>query len=131
MLVASDDATAGSVIAKQERISPSISGLSQRSFCSLLPYRAIVSMLPVSGAEQLKGSAPIGERPMISHSGAYSSLLSPSGTSSLGRNRFHRPCDFALALSSSMMGGTLHRLGNLESSRRYTSSAGRDVFSNK
>ena len=29
-------------------------------------------MLPVSGAMQLKARAPIGLRPMISHSGAYS-----------------------------------------------------------
>jgi hypothetical protein len=34
MLVASDEATAGSVIRKAERISPFISGFSQRAFCS-------------------------------------------------------------------------------------------------
>ena len=34
MLVASEEATAGSVMAKQERISALRSGLSQRSFCS-------------------------------------------------------------------------------------------------
>src|SRR5262249_21417449 len=37
MFVASDEATAGSVIAKQERISPASSGFNQRSFCSALP----------------------------------------------------------------------------------------------
>jgi hypothetical protein len=37
MLVASDDATSGSVIAKHERISPASSGRSQRSFCSSDP----------------------------------------------------------------------------------------------
>src|SRR6516162_4441420 len=37
MLVASDEATAGSVIAKHERISPASNGLSQRSFCSGVP----------------------------------------------------------------------------------------------
>ena len=37
MLVASDDATAGSVIEKPERISASSSGLSQRSLCASLP----------------------------------------------------------------------------------------------
>ena len=37
MLVASEEATSGSVIAKQERISPASSGLSQRSFCSGVP----------------------------------------------------------------------------------------------
>src|SRR5271166_787337 len=34
MLVASDEATALSVIEKQERISPASKGFSQRSFCS-------------------------------------------------------------------------------------------------
>ncbi len=37
MLVASDDATAGSVIAKAERISPASSGSSQRCWCSGVP----------------------------------------------------------------------------------------------
>src|SRR5260370_38184431 len=37
MLVASDDATPGSAIAKHERISPASSGLSHRSFCSGVP----------------------------------------------------------------------------------------------
>src|SRR5438477_418273 len=35
--VASDEATAGSVIANAERILPSSRGLSQRSFCSAVP----------------------------------------------------------------------------------------------
>ncbi len=37
MLVASDDATPGSVIQNAERISPSSSGFSHRSFCAALP----------------------------------------------------------------------------------------------
>src|SRR5436189_140940 len=37
MLVASEDATSGSVMAKHDRISPASSGFSQRSFCSWLP----------------------------------------------------------------------------------------------
>src|SRR5580693_4701219 len=37
ILVASEDATHGSVIEKQERISPSSNGFSHRSFCSLVP----------------------------------------------------------------------------------------------
>src|SRR6266481_9620426 len=60
MLVASEEATSGSVMQKQERISPASSGFSQRSFCSSLPYRASTSMLPVSGAEQLKTSGARG-----------------------------------------------------------------------
>src|SRR6202034_1680833 len=61
MLVASDDATAGSVIRKAERISPSISGRSHFFLCSLEPYRINTSMLPVSGAEQLNTSETAGE----------------------------------------------------------------------
>ena len=37
MLVASDDATSGSVMAKAERISPASSGSSHCSFCSSVP----------------------------------------------------------------------------------------------
>ena len=37
MLVASDEATAGSVIRNAERISPSISGRSHWAFCSGVP----------------------------------------------------------------------------------------------
>ena len=66
-------------------------------------------MLPVSGAEQLKASAAMGERPMISQSGAYSRLVRPAPRSLSGRNRFQRPRSRALALSSSMIGGTCQR----------------------
>ena len=37
MLVASDEATAGSVIRNADRISPASSGRSQRAFCSSVP----------------------------------------------------------------------------------------------
>ena len=70
MLVASDDATAGSVMANAERISPSSSGCSHCSCCSAVPNMARISMFPVSGAEQLQASEAIGDRPMISASGA-------------------------------------------------------------
>ncbi len=70
MLVASLEATAGSVIANAERISPSSSGRSQMSCCSGVPNIVSTSMLPVSGAEQLHASLAIGLRPMISASGA-------------------------------------------------------------
>jgi hypothetical protein len=40
MLVASADATAGSVMVKQERMRPSSSGSSHRACCSGVPYRA-------------------------------------------------------------------------------------------
>ena len=44
--VASDDATAGSVMAKHDRIVPSKSGLSHRRCCSSVPYRRSTSMFP-------------------------------------------------------------------------------------
>src|ERR1700760_4729449 len=78
MLVASEDATAGSVIAKAERIRPSSNGCSHCCCCSGVPYRTSTSMLPVSGAAQLNISGAEIERPMISHSGAYSRLVSPA-----------------------------------------------------
>ena len=75
--VGSEPAVSGSVIEKQERISPSSSGWSQRSFCSSVPCSARISMLPVSGAEQLKtiGATPL--RPISSQSIPYSQLVSP------------------------------------------------------
>jgi len=47
-------------------------------------------MLPVSGALQLNTSGAQCTRPMISHSGAYSRLLSFAAVR-LGQNRFHSP----------------------------------------
>src|SRR5690349_23676033 len=56
ILVASDDATCGSVIAYVERISPASNGRNHWSCCSREPKRASTSMLPRSGAEQLNTS---------------------------------------------------------------------------
>ena len=70
MLVASDEATAGSVMAKADRISPSSSGCNHCSCCSGVPNMVRISMFPVSGALQLQASGASGERPMISASGA-------------------------------------------------------------
>ena len=55
------------------------------------------------GAEQLNGSGPSNERPMISANGAYSRLVRPAPSSDSGRNRFHRPSALAFSLSSSMI----------------------------
>ena len=70
MLVASLDATSGSVMQNAERISPASSGSSQRCFCSGEPKWCSTSMLPVSGALQLKTSGANGTRPMASATGA-------------------------------------------------------------
>src|SRR5581483_3456945 len=112
MLVASEEATRGSVIAKQDRISPASSGLSQRSFNSGEPYRSSTSMLHVSGAEQLNTSGPTGERPMISKSGTYSRFVSPAPCPLVGRNRFHKPAALDLGLNFSMTGTGFQLLGH-------------------
>src|SRR3954463_12556791 len=103
ILVASDEATAGSVIRNAERILPSSSGSHHCFTCSGVPYLSSVSMLPVSGAEQLNTSGAQCTRPMISQSGAYSRLLSAPPWL-FGRHRFHKPAARAFGLSSSMTG---------------------------
>ena len=109
MLVASLEATAGSVMPKADRISPSSSGLSQRSFCSSVPSRCSSSMLPVSGAEQFIASGASSRlQPEISARAAYSSWVRPDSS---GRKRFHSPCSRASAFSSSTTGGTLLSCG--------------------
>ncbi len=71
MLVASDEATAGSVIEKHERISPFSNGVSHCSTCSGVANIASSSMLPVSGAEQFIASGAIAaDRPVSSAIGA-------------------------------------------------------------
>src|SRR3954471_4270625 len=108
MFVASEDATAGSVIRNAERIFPSSSGSHHCLFCSGVPYLRIVSMLPVSGAEQLKISGAQVTRPMISQSGAYSRLVSVP-LCDFGRHRFQRPWLFAFSFSCSMIGTASQR----------------------
>ena len=80
MLVASELATHGSVIAKPERISPSSSGWRNCSCCIGVPNVEQQSMLPVSGAAQLVASWASGSRPISSHNGAYSAFDEPRPT---------------------------------------------------
>src|SRR3954464_3599051 len=108
MLVASDEATFGSVMRKAERILPSSSGSHHCLMCSEEPYLSSVSMLPVSGAEQLNTSGAQVTRPMISQSGAYSRLVSVPPCD-FGRQRFHRPWPFAFSFNSSMIGTVSQR----------------------
>ena len=78
-VVGSEPATSGSVIEKQERMSPSRSGSSHWARCSSVPCSARISMLPVSGAEQLKAIGAIaGLRPISSQRIPYSQLVSPA-----------------------------------------------------
>ena len=70
MLVASEEATSGSVIEKAERISPSSSGASQSRFTVSDPYMLRISMLPVSGAAQFSASEAKPTLPSCSEIGA-------------------------------------------------------------
>jgi hypothetical protein len=70
MLVASDDATSGSVMAKAERVSALSSARSQRCFCAGVAQVCSAIMLGTSGAWQLKTSGAQNSRPIISASGA-------------------------------------------------------------
>ena len=101
ILVASEDATSGSVMAKQDRISPERSGVSHASCWASVPYRQRTSILPVSGALQLNTSGAKGERPMTSQIWAYSTWLRPAPRVTSGNHKFQRPWDFALALKGS------------------------------
>ena len=127
MLVASEEATSGSVMQNAERISPARSGFSQRCFCAAEPYFTSTSMLPVSGALQLKTSGAIEERPVISARGAYSTLVRPAPYSWSGRNKFHRPAARALAFKVSMTAGCFQwrQSGRFCNCAKYSGSAGR------
>jgi len=67
-------------------------------------------MFPVSGAEQLKTSGAIAQRPMISHNGAYSRFVNRAPFSSFGRKRFHNPAARAFGFNSSTILVGCHRL---------------------
>ena len=101
ILVASEDATSGSVIRYADLISPARRGFNHFSFCSSLPYLSITSILPVSGAEQLKTSPAKPTLPKISQRGAYSTFVSPAPLSDSGRNKFQSPSAFAFSFRSS------------------------------
>jgi len=70
MLVASDEATSGSVMPKAERVRPSSSGSSQRFFCAAVAACCSMIMLGTSGAWALNTSGAHGRRPVISAIGA-------------------------------------------------------------
>ena len=70
MLVASEEATSGSVIVNALRIRASSRGSSHCARCSSVPYFSSTSMLPVSGALQLKTCGESTDRPVSSAIGA-------------------------------------------------------------
>ena len=65
-VVGSEPGTSGSVIEKNERISPATSGASHRAFCASVPKRWRISAFPASGAWHPNTSWPQTERPMCS-----------------------------------------------------------------
>ena len=103
--VGSEPDVSGSVIEKQLRMSPSSSGRSHVSFCSDVPWSTRISMLPVSGAEQLNAIGATRLRPIASHSIPYSQLVRPVPCSSSGRNRFQSPSAFARSRIATRMSG--------------------------
>ena len=105
MLVASLDATPGSVMANADLMSWFMRGVRYFSFCDLVPNMWRTSMLPVSGAWQLKHSEPRRDRPIISAHFPYSTLDIPE---TAGRKRFHSPRSFALALRASRDSSLFH-----------------------
>jgi len=108
MLVASLEATPGSVMANAERISPLSSGSSHCFFCCSLPNFSMTSMLPVSGAEQFMARLAAPFIPRISAMGEYSSTESLETS---GRKRFMMPRDFASARNWFRIGGSGHFVG--------------------
>jgi hypothetical protein len=92
---------------KAERISPSNKGLSHLSFCACVPYLAMTSMFPVSGAAQLVASEAVRLLPKYSAMRPYSRLLKPAPSLKwfFGKNMFHSPSSLARFLRSSMMAG--------------------------
>ena len=65
------------------------------------------SIFPVSGALQLNTSGAIGDLPISSAIGAYSSWVKPDTP---GKKRFHRLAFLASTFSSSRIGGMDHKL---------------------
>src|SRR6476619_6506212 len=126
MLVASLLATSGSVIANAERMSPRSNGSSHFSCCSGVPNCASTSMLPVSGAAQLRtAGASRMERPVISASGAYWRFVRPAPRFP-GRKTFHSPRSRASCRSSCSTGAVLHahRSGSADTCSSKTGSEG-------
>ncbi len=98
-VVGSEPGTSGSVIEKNERISPATSGRSQRSFCSPVPNRCRISALPASGAWQPKTSWAYVDLPISSFRCAYARKPWPVPPASGGTCGAQSPSSFALARS--------------------------------
>src|SRR5579875_1966362 len=91
----------GSVIEKQEKISPDSSPARYRSFCSWVPKRARISALPVSGACVPNTIGAQGLRPRISLIRVSLTAPKPCPPSSGLRCGAHSPCSRTCCLSGS------------------------------
>ena len=128
MLVASDEATSGSVMPNAERVFASSSGRSQRCFCSAVAQFCSAIMLGTSGAWQLKTSGAQSSRPMISADAAYSRLESRvpgSSSASSGRPRFHNPAARAFCCRPAMKGAASRSWRRASTQARWRGSTSR------
>src|ERR1700738_1695582 len=127
-LVASDDATSGSVIPNAERVLASSNGRSHRAFCSGVAQFCSAIMLGTSGAWQLKTSGAQNRRPMISADGAYSRLerrVPGSSSPNSGRPRFHSPAARAFCCRSPMKGAASRLFATCSTQARWRGSTSR------
>ena len=96
----SDPAPSGSVMEKQERISPAASGRSHCAFCASLATTSSRCMLPSSGAAQLSACGPSSEYPAASNTTAIERMSSPRPPHSSPTCGASRLASFALSISS-------------------------------
>ncbi len=120
-----EPACSGSVMAKALRIEPLVSGRRKISRCSSEPCRSSSSMLPISGAWQLKAKWPRGVRPSSSLTRAKAVRVSPNPPHSRGRGGAHRPDSFTRARQTSSAGissraGRARNVGSSGSNSRST-----------
>ena len=96
----SDPAPPGSVMEKQERMSPAARGRSHCAFCSSLATTSSRCMLPSSGAAQLSAWGPSSEYPAASNTTAIERMSSPRPPHSSPTCGASSPASLAFAISS-------------------------------
>src|SRR5215471_12903801 len=130
MFTGSEPACIGSVIENPERIRPSRSGRSQRSFCSAVPNIASTSELPESGAWFPKICGAHVDMPSISCIRPSFTWPKPCPPRSGGRWAAHIPCFFtsswrdrtiALKFCSSVSSTSSGKISSRTNSRIHSS----------
>src|SRR5664280_117009 len=119
-----DPGISTSVMEKQLRILPSTRGLRYFSFCSGVPWRWRISILPASGAWHPKTKCPSGDLPSDSETKACSTRLSPMPPNSLGWFGAQSSIFLTMVRFSSMTGSI-----SLKVLRRNSGSSGMSSFS--